>query len=155
MPAQAYSCPVSAPSVCVAATAVSRPETGAWHIRVVNEEGAARLAIQPTHGGEDNYATCEHIVLKADGTRLKIAVSGKQVAVCGPFGKATADSLTRNEGDGSFVLEGSVRLSYHKDGLKAEVSAEHVVVGVADGHLEVKPGPKRAQDFEFWTGFFR
>jgi hypothetical protein len=124
-------------------------------MHVTEEDGRACLTVHISHGGEETCASCAGMVLKVGGDALKVNVVGKQIEVCGSFGRAVADSLTRGDSDGALVLEGHVRMKYNKDGQKAEIAADHVAVNVADGHLEVKPSEKHQQVFEFWTGFFQ
>jgi hypothetical protein len=154
----------SAPPSCMAwATA-----TSAWRMTVVEEGGKACLGMQSAVGTSP-CATCENMVLKVGGDALKVAVVGKQVQVHGKCVRATADSMCWCAHQGEIVLEGSVKLKYDGDGQKADVTAEHVVVGIRDGSIEVRgatptvvrgrkpvePPNDVQQTFEFWTGFFR
>jgi len=108
--------------------------------------------MQLSAGGEDACAYCDNMVLKVGTESLKLSVADKQIRVCGSFVKGSADAIIRNTGDGSILLEGHVKLKYEKEGQKAEVSAERVVVGVADGRLEVKPVEQQAVNF-IWFGY--
>src|SRR5262249_17434546 len=99
-------------------------------------------------------AYCDDMVLKIGHESLQVTVADKQIHVNGSFVKGSADSVTRNTVDGSLLLEGHVKVKYEKNGQKADVSAERVVVGVADGRLEVKR-VEPTQTFTFWLGEFR
>ncbi|HKI33183.1 MAG TPA: hypothetical protein VKA46_15130 [Gemmataceae bacterium] len=134
-------------SACVAA----RPQSNPWQLRAVVEKDHPCLVMQVTAGGEDACAYCDNMVVKIGNESLKMAVADKQVQVSGSFLKGSADTITRNTADGSILLEGHVKVKYEKDGQKAEVSAEHVVVGVADGRLEVKP-VEHSQVLSIWIG---
>jgi lipopolysaccharide export system protein LptA len=96
------------------------------------------------------------MVLKVGGETLKLEITGKQIQVSGSFLKATGDRLTHNRADGSLLLEGKVKLSYSKNGQKAEITAQRIAVGVGDGSLVVPPTEDLGQQlFSFWTGLFR
>jgi hypothetical protein len=128
-----------------------------WRIRAVSDKDHAGLEMHFTAAGEDTCACCDGMTLKVGSESLKLAVADKQVQVSGSFIKGSADTIARNTIDGSICLEGHVKLKYEKAGQKAEVSAERVVVGVADGRLEVKPVEPQPQQqaFSFWNSFFR
>lgn len=153
-----------------------------WRVCVVQEGGKPCLGMQ---GGvrKDTSAVCEGLTLKMGGG-LKLAVAGKQVQVSGKCVKATADSVCWSAENGDILLDGSVKLKYECGAHKAEIAAAQVVVGVADGRIEVMgagsitpqtlpvrtntPGlpaparcpacptaaPDRPQVLNFWTGFF-
>jgi hypothetical protein len=142
-------CPASAPQ---AVAYPAPPRADGWRVRVSEADGKSRLEVQAGHGDE-TVATCEGLVLKVGGDSVKVAVAGKQVRVCGSHVKATADSVIRGP-EGRLILQGSVKVSYSKDGHKAEVSAEHVTVGVTDGYLNVTPAAPQQQVIQFWMGFF-
>ena len=90
--------------------------------------------------GCDTQMTCECLSVSVPGGKpLKLAVADKQVRISGAFVTATADRLVRMGHDDRMVLEGHVQLTYDKDGQRAEVTAEHVIVGLAQGDLEIMP----------------
>jgi hypothetical protein len=128
------------------------PTAEPWRIQVVEEEGKPQLEMRV-----DNTAlVCDHMVLKVGGETLKLEITGKQIQVSGSFLKATGDRLTHNRADGSLLLEGKVKLSYSKNGQKAEITAQRIAVGVGDGSLVVPPTEDLGQQlFSFWTGLFR
>jgi hypothetical protein len=129
-------------------------------IRVVTEDGQARLEVQGCCG---SCMSCENMVLKMpECGPIKVGVTSKvllkvceahglgceacaserewkssQVLVCGPLLKAAADSVTTDQ-KGHVILEGHVRVKYHKDGQAAKVVADRVVVSLADGQLDIK-----------------
>ena len=122
-----------------------------WRLHTVTDKDHTCLEMQMSGGGEDARACCDSMVLKVGKESLKLSVTDKQVHVCGSFFKGTCDNVVRNTADGSLVLEGHVDLKYDRQGQKAQVSAERVLVGIADGRLEVKPVEK-PQVFTFWLG---
>jgi hypothetical protein len=129
------------------------PVVSPWRIRAVSDKDHTGLEMQFTAGGENACACCDGMTLKVGNESLKLCVADKQVQVSGSFIKGGADTITRNTADGSICLEGHVKLKYEKNGQKAEVSGERVVVGIADGRLEVKP-VEQQQVFSFWIGSF-
>jgi hypothetical protein len=146
-----------APTAPVAYPVVRPAAHNPWRLRAVVEKDHPCLEMQLNVAGEDACAYCDNMTLKIGNESLKVTVADKQLHVSGSFVKGSADSVTRNTLDGSILLEGHVKVKYEKDGQKAEVSAERVLFGVADGRLEVKPVEKadRAAVFSFWTGFAR
>ena len=84
---------------------------------------------------------CENVVLKIAGSSFKVCAAGKQVQLEGPFVKATADTLTPTGQEDRVLLEGHVHVKYSKDGQEAEITAARVVIGLADGAVEIKPAP--------------
>jgi len=139
----------SLPPIPVAPSA-AYPGLQPWRVRTVTEKEHTCLEMQMDYP-EGARVCCENMVVKLGKDSLKLSVAAKQVHVCGSFFKGTADSVTRNATSNTLVFEGHVDLKYERQGQKAQVSAEHVVVGVADGRLEVKPVEK-AQVFSFWSG---
>jgi hypothetical protein len=153
--------PICAPAPCVVpppppvqGACNTRCAVSPWRLKAVVEKERTCLELQLSGAGEDACVCCEHMVLKIGGESLKVCVHDKQLQVSGSFVQGSADSVTRNTADGSILLEGHVKVRYDKDGQKASVSGERVVVGVADGRLEVKPVEK-PQTFTFWLGSFR
>ncbi len=128
-----------------------QPQCNPWKIWAVVEKDRTCLEMQVNAGGEETRAYSDNLVLKIGKESLKLTIVEKQVQVNGSFVKGSADTVTRNSADGSIFLEGHVKLKYEKAGQKAEVTAERVVVGVADGRLEVKP-VEQSQVFTFWIG---
>jgi hypothetical protein len=136
-------------------------------VKVSAEEGKTRLEVA---GCGETSMTCESLVLKVSGSSpLKVTVADKQVQISNSYLKATADSLARMAGDDCLVLEGNVRLDYHKDGKHTETAADRVVIGLTDGSLKIEPvaapGARATwhllapdspmeQVFGFWVGTF-
>jgi hypothetical protein len=109
-------------------------------MQAVEESGHYRIGISCC--GE-NWATCDHLVLNCCGNEhIKVTAGEKQVALSGPCMHATADRVIRMTRDNCIMLDGHVRCVYHKEGERAEISADHVTVGLADGRLEVTSGHK-------------
>jgi hypothetical protein len=73
--------------------------------------------------------------------QVRIAADGKQVTVTGTCLEAKCDHIIWTEANDRAVLDGHVRLKYHKGGVEADIIAEQVVVGLTDGYLEVKSAP--------------
>jgi hypothetical protein len=107
-------------------------------VRVVTEDGGDCLEVC---GGGEAHLTCDHLTLKVAGPRsFKVTAAGKQVSIAGPSLKAKADSISLSNGEDRLILEGHVRLEYHRDSEEhAEVAAGRVVINLAEGQLEVKP----------------
>src|SRR5262249_20496482 len=142
-------CVMPVPPAPVQAACTAYSNATPWRLRTIVEKEKTCLEMQLSGAGEQASVCCDHMVLKIGGESLKVTVGDKQVQVVGSFIKGCADTVTRNTADGSLLLEGHVKVHYDKDGQKAAVSGERVVVGVADGRLEVKPVEK-AQTFTFW-----
>jgi hypothetical protein len=130
--------------------------------RAVTEDGQSRLQI---HSG-DLCAICENLAFKANGGEsFLVCVDSKQVHLKGHSFKASADSITRVGQEDRFILEGHVSLKCDRDGQHADVSAQRVLVNLAEGSFEIKPAPKPAVTvpavvpasgpFSFPMGFFR
>jgi hypothetical protein len=171
--APAYPCPVQ--QICpppvptggyVAVPCCPVPtEAPSWVLRTSTENGKTLLEMY--YPNSDTSTTCENLSVKVPGSgRIKVAPSGKQVQVQATSLAARADRLTSTGRPGYLLLQGHVQLSWKKDGMGAEVSANEILIGLADGHLEVKPvpaAPKPSQpvvqpvslDFGFFQGFAR
>jgi hypothetical protein len=109
-------------------------------MQAVEESGHHRIGISCC--GE-NWATCDHLVLNCCGNEhIKVTAGEKQITLSGPCMQATADRVIRMARDNCIMLDGHVRCVYHKEGERAEISADHVTVGLADGRLEVTSGHK-------------
>jgi hypothetical protein len=107
-------------------------------MHAVEENGHCRIAIQC---GVDCWASCDNLVLNyANGGKVKLTACTKQITLSGPNMHACADRVVRMTHDNCIVLEGHVHLAYHKAGEKAEVTAERVAIGLADGHMEIGSG---------------
>jgi hypothetical protein len=171
-PAQPYPVPVGAPMPppvipCSMAMPVPAPAPQCL-MKVVTEEGKSCLEV--VNGGETQM-TCDSLMLKVPGSSpLSVTVAGKQVQLSSHCLKASADRVARPAGEECLILEGNVRLDYHKDGKHTETTADRVVVGLADGSLEIESAatadPKAAhhasdpedplqQMLGYWLGTFR
>jgi hypothetical protein len=143
-----------------------RSESCCCVLHVVTEDGSDCLEVR----GPDMQLTCDHITLKVSGQKpVKVSVAGKQVSLSSPSLKAKADAISMSNGEDRLILEGHVRLEYHLDtDDHAEVAAGRVVIDLAGGQLEIKPGvgpnPNHAlaptpaaleQALNFWVGYFR
>lgn len=108
-------------------------------MKAVEESGHHKIAIQC---GGDCWATCDSLVLNC-GTdcHIKLAASGKQIALSGGCVHATADRVVRMTRDNCIALEGHVHLAYHKQSEKAEVTCDRVAINLADGRLEIGSSP--------------
>jgi hypothetical protein len=106
-------------------------------VPMVQVERAGQLEIDC---GGPCRATCEKMTLHLlGGKEFTIATTGKQVVVTGPSLKATCDTLSRTESEGSFCLlmQGHVYLHHGKAGMKADVESEQVRLLIHDGMVEV------------------
>src|SRR5439155_26819202 len=111
--------------------------------------------------GHNTCLMCQRMSLKmAHGEHFKIAAHEKQLQVSSPSVEALADRLSQLDGTDCIVLEGHVRLKYHKEGIGAEVSAERAVVDFSQGHLQIMGSPaankppavSKDNVFQFWIG---
>ena len=135
--------------------------TLAWTMQVAKEDGHDCLEF---HSGRDTRGTCQQMSLKmSHGDHLKIATHDKQIHISGPGLEAAADRITKWEAAEHIVLEGHVRVKYHKDCV-AEITAEHVVIDMKDGYLSLKLAAPKGEDpatakkeklFNFWIGMFQ
>jgi hypothetical protein len=108
----------------------------------VAREGKGQLEIL---SGCDTRLTCESLVLSVPGSdSVKVSVVSKQVQLCGAFFKAAADHVMRVSHDDALILDGHVKLDYHKDNQRANVAADHVRVGLARGQVEITSAPAAA-----------
>ncbi len=123
-----------------------------WRVHTVTDKEHTCLEIQLSEP-EQTRLCCESTVVKFGKESLKFTIVDKQVHVCGLFFNGTADSVVRNSDKGSLTFEGHADIKYVRQGQKAQISAEHVVVGITDGSLEVKP-VKQVQDLTVWFGCF-
>jgi lipopolysaccharide export system protein LptA len=154
----------AAPAAALSQFMTVEPAKPASHhlvFRAVTEDGQGRLEI---HSG-DLCAICENLVFKSSGgTACTLCVGNKQVHLHGPAFKASADSITRVGQEERFILEGHVSLKCDRDGQHADVTAERVVVNLAEGSFEVKPATKSTSAtpvvvpasaaFDFFIGTF-
>lgn len=69
---------------------------------------------------------------------LKATAECHQVKIEGTYLKATADRVIKTSPSNTLTLEGKVAVEYHKNGSKADIEAERVVIGLTDGRLEVQ-----------------
>jgi len=82
---------------------------------------------------------CDSLEMNMPGnTRVKFATAEKHVNVTGPNLHAVADAVASGPA-GCLVFEGHVRLQYERQGQSATVTAEHVMVNMADGRVEIDP----------------
>jgi hypothetical protein len=149
-------CPVPPPMVAtpVRVREVQRSTTAKWCVATTAEEGQSCLEICQ---GDDCKVTCDKFILTVADQSFKVAVQDNQVRLEGPYLKAAADKITRSRHHTDrVVLEGHVKLSYNKDGQKAELTADTVVVDLGDGSIHMKPAvsDEAKQMFHFFLGIF-
>jgi hypothetical protein len=108
-----------------------------WRLRVQVKNDHPCLLMQ-WDGNGDTRAFCDEMALQVGPEPLKVSVANKQVSVSGNFLKGSADTISRNTADGNLLLEGHVKMHYGREGKKVEVAADQVVVGIADGRVEVR-----------------
>jgi hypothetical protein len=155
-PGQPGPCPPS-PSAFMQCAGPAQPIPGAtdshpWTLRAVAEQGKVKLQMQ-------NDMTCmtgENLEIKVQGSGvLKLTSADKQIEVNGPHLHATADRLCGTSKPGCVCLDGHVCLKYHENGQHADVVADQVIVGLEDGHFEVKTamqGPKKVAVGQMFLG---
>lgn len=152
-------CPPPLPIPPAVALESNRTTAHGCKMRVVTEDGKEKLEIQSDSGA----LICESLEMKAPNCcgRLRLSAVSKQVQITDPTLTATADSVAGVGKPGYLLLVGHVQLKYHKSGQRAEVTAEHILIGLADGYLEIAPGGGPAKGPEairltgFWSGFFK
>jgi hypothetical protein len=87
---------------------------------------------------------------------LKLTAVGSQIQATNSCLQARADAISRSGPAGCFVFEGHVQIRYTKEDQRVEMTAERVLVNVADGHMEIEAAPSpQFQPFSFWGGFSR
>jgi hypothetical protein len=142
MPPAMVPCVAAEPAKPVVAPSVFQVVTAPSVIRVVTEEGQSRLEIQ---SGSGPVMSCENMVLKMTGGPITVTSAGTQVRIAGPSLKAAADKICTYPND-RMVLEGHVRFCQREDGHCTELMvADKVIVGLADGHLEIMKSSKAAE----------
>src|SRR5262249_6735819 len=103
----------------------------------VKREAAGELEVEC---GPGCRATCKDMTLHLPGGKqFTIATAGKQVVITGPSLKASCDSLTRTDTNGSLCLHlhGHVRLHQGKDGMRTDIESDQVELVLMDGMVEV------------------
>jgi len=125
-----------------AAPAAPKPSEPAWTVQVGSSEGKPALDVRCE---DETCMTCRRLSLTMGGSAVKLRVYHDQVKLVTPHLTASADSISRTEQADCVVLEGHVKIRCAKDGESAEVSADRAIVGLDDGHVEIKPGDDSAE----------
>ncbi len=144
------------------------PQPPAWRMHVAKE---GKNVYVEFCSGREARVTCQEMNVKIGschqlGVSVMFGLSNSglpenQLAISGSGLIAAADSITKPDGADRIVLEGHVRLNYHKDGTSAKITAEHVVIDLKDGYLSVKLAAPKGEDpakaqkekaFQFWIG---
>jgi hypothetical protein len=137
------------------ATAPAKSMSSSWHVRAVSGH-KDKLEIDV---GSGMHMTCTSLELTVPGSGcVKFTAHGKQVCVSGPSVEATAQAVSSSGSTGCIALDGHVWLQYQKGSERAEVTAERVVLGLADGKLEVQPLPPvkpPEHALSFWFGMMK
>lgn len=156
----AFASPIPMPPVMPPAPAILScqamqphdPPNVMWQIRAVVEDDQTRLVVR---GGDQESLTAKSLKMMVPGSdSLKLIASDKQVQAVHPSLQGQADAISRLGPAGCFLFEGHVKLCYTNRGEHAEVTAERVLVNLADGHVEIEPAAD-SQLHGFWQGFFR
>jgi lipopolysaccharide export system protein LptA len=110
-------------------------------------------------------APTSHADVEVNGRAVHVEVNGRavRVSVAGLTINGEADRATLGGAQGCMVLEGNVHLAWGQDGHNARITAEHVVVHLKDGRVEVGPTPEGQgmttnalqSCFSFWPSFAR
>jgi hypothetical protein len=97
------------------------------------------------HAGDGCQTTCRKMVVKMGDHSLAFRCEDGKVCVRSPELKATAKCV-RTNGKDHLVLEGDAVLRYHKDGQRANVSAQHIDVNLLTGSVTIESitSPPRA-----------
>jgi hypothetical protein len=102
-------------------------------------------------------APVSHADVEVNGRAVRVSVGGLSLS-------GEADRATLGGAQGCLVLEGNVHLAWGQDGHNGRITAEHVVVHLKDGMVEVGPAtgalsasPNAVQPclFSFWQSFVR
>lgn len=92
--------------------------------------------------------------VRTRGTAIRLVADGDRVRLTGNGLQASADRVTRT--GANLTLAGHVQLRYERQGRRAEIVADRVVVDLATGHVETDlsggasvttPAPPQAPQF--------
>lgn len=136
------SCPAgAAPLTQCLATELARPSLSSPSIfRAIKEEGHTRLEMV---NGPSTRMTCKSMTWGVPGgSTLKLSAAGERVLVTGDRLKVAANRVIA-DGKDRLVMEGKVRFSGERDGAPWKITAERVVVNLADGRVEIEARTKR------------
>ncbi|HLN29071.1 MAG TPA: hypothetical protein VK395_15085 [Gemmataceae bacterium] len=135
----AVPCPfVCAPTSIMVQTSVPAHAAfqGCWKLVAIGEEGKTKLSMSCNCSMS---MVCDSLEMKMPGNaRIKFAAAEKHVSVIGPNLTAMADAVSSGKA-GCLVFEGHVHLQFERQGQSATVTAEHVMVNMADGRVEIDP----------------
>jgi hypothetical protein len=153
------SCPPNDRYVIAATVPPSEPAGSAsppGTMRAAVEDGQERIEMQCPGG----IMSCDGLAFNVPGsgrTQTRLFAKDRQIQIRNPYFKASADRALKTGPGQQMVLEGHVRVKYLA-GTNAEVVAERIVLGLADGRLEIQPAvtnekaTKEAQQvFQFWS----
>jgi hypothetical protein len=136
MPTRVDRDPHSAQPVIQCAATESKEAGRRCTLCAANKDGKNCLEIV----NADSCMCCDSLSLDINGCcPVQCSAGDHQIEVSGPCFHATAQRLVRAGQDDRITLHGDVHLSYHKDGQKARISAEHVTVGLSDGSVQIHP----------------
>lgn len=122
-PLPATTCSAEAPMACA-----MKP-----HIVAKASEGRIEMNV-----GEGACLSCKKMVAKVGDCELTLTAVDSQVRVRAPELKGTADCV-RTDRKGHLILEGDAVLQYHKDGQRANLSAERIEIDLSSGSVMIKP----------------
>jgi hypothetical protein len=155
-----YCTPLQMIAPCVATEAVMVSQSS-WMCRVAPESGWVIVTSPP--GADTSFAFESMTLSIAGGGQVKLCVPGRQIQIRSAYFEASADFMTRVGVEERILLEGHVRVKYH-NGANAEVYADRVNVGLADGRLEINPQTttgsaslpqeKNDEDFPWYEGLW-
>lgn len=112
------------------------PNSSCWRLQALTVEGKTRLAV---HCDCNLCMTCENVEIAVAGTnKLKIAAGDGKICIQNPDLQATADAISCQGQTGCLVLEGHVNLRYEKNGQHAIVTAQHVMLNLKTGQLDMQ-----------------
>lgn len=141
---------------CAATQAQDQPSK-TWRVRTVVLRGETRLAMQEW---DPDSVTVTSLEIQIPGDEpLHLTAAGNQIQAMHPSLQARADTISRMGPAGCFLFEGHVKLISKKQGQHWEVTAERVLVDLAEGRWKIESGimagPRDRVKFDFLDGTFR
>ncbi len=135
------SCP--APTATILQCVATQAKSAGSRCTLCAADKDGKCCVEVVTGG--TCLSCDSLCLDMPGCgEVKCAACDHQIEVSGPCFHATAQRVVRTGHDDHLTLEGDVRLTYHKDHERARITADHVTIGMTDGHLEIHPQHKPA-----------
>jgi len=132
-------CP--APTAAILQCVATQAKSAGSRCTLCAADKDGKCCVEVVTGG--TCLSCDSLCLDMPGCgEVTCAACEHQIEVSGPCFHATAQRVVRTGHDDHLSLEGDVRLTYHKDHERARITADHVTIGMTDGHLEIHPQHK-------------